>query len=162
MYLARLLAVAMLLCSLAAFSQDQGFQSSRSTAKLQAAPQNTPQQTSPSEPWRIIPKHELNPEWLQDAAAEYRKSHPELFATTANTTGWKITRHFFPDSQQATLQLPDHELITEGMCYNIRSYVVARDEKDSDSTHPVKSSTCQPATRYHVKNAGAQRNSGDR
>jgi hypothetical protein len=153
MHLARLLPVAMLLCSFAAFGQDQGLPTTRSTTNLQTVPQDTAQQTGPSESWRIIPKHELNPEWLQDAAAEYRKLHPEEFATTANTKRWKITRRFLPDSQQATLQLPDHELISGSICLNIRSYVVARDEKDSDSTHPVGSSTCQPASRYHVKSA---------
>jgi hypothetical protein len=36
-------------------------------------------------------------------------------------------------------------------CLKIRSYVVARDSKDSDSTHPVSYSTCQPASRYRLK-----------
>jgi hypothetical protein len=36
-------------------------------------------------------------------------------------------------------------------CLNIRSYVVARDSKDSDSTHPVSSTTCVPASKYNVK-----------
>jgi hypothetical protein len=36
-------------------------------------------------------------------------------------------------------------------CYMIRSYVVVRDSKDSDTTHPASHSTCQPATRYGVK-----------
>ena len=36
-------------------------------------------------------------------------------------------------------------------CLKIRSYVVARDSKDSDSTHPVRYSTCQPSTRYRLK-----------
>src|SRR5579864_3552254 len=37
------------------------------------------------------------------------------------------------------------------VCLKIRSYVVARDSKDSDSVHPVKYSTCQPASRYQLK-----------
>lgn len=127
MYFARLAPAVLLLGSLAAFSQDQGRQNTTSTTNRQA-PQDTVQQTSPSEPWRIIPRHELNPEWLQDAAAEYRKSHSELFAT-------------------------DHELINGPLCFNIRSYVVARDEKDSDSTHTVGSSTCQLASRFQLKSA---------
>jgi len=43
----------------------------------------------------------------------------------------------------------------DSLCYTIRTYVVARDSKDSDSTHPVTSSTCQPGSRYHVKTAEA-------
>jgi hypothetical protein len=41
-------------------------------------------------------------------------------------------------------------------CYAIRSYVVARDSKNSDSTHPVSYSTCQPASRYRLKTADAK------
>ncbi len=36
-------------------------------------------------------------------------------------------------------------------CLKIRSYVVARDSKDSDSTHLVSYSTCQPSTRYRLR-----------
>ena len=36
-------------------------------------------------------------------------------------------------------------------CYAIRSYVVARDSKTSDATHPVGYSTCRPASRYHLR-----------
>jgi len=46
----------------------------------------------------------------------------------------------------ALLVLPDDDI-----CYTMRTYVVARDQKDSDSTHPVRSSTCQPAKRYQLK-----------
>ena len=51
--------------------------------------------------------------------------------------------------------LPDGTVTTDSLCYNIRSYVVARDDKDSDSTHPVRVSTCIPAERYGVKKAVA-------
>jgi hypothetical protein len=37
------------------------------------------------------------------------------------------------------------------MCLKIRSYVVARDSKDSDSVHLVKYTTCVPANRYRLK-----------
>ncbi len=58
--------------------------------------------------------------------------------------------------------LPDGELTTDSICYSIRSYVVARDDKGSDSTHPVSSSNCQPASRYHVKKAQPEPGSADR
>jgi hypothetical protein len=38
----------------------------------------------------------------------------------------------------------------------------ALDERDSDSTHSVKSSTCQPASRYRVKSAELLRRSESR
>jgi hypothetical protein len=41
-------------------------------------------------------------------------------------------------------------MVDAGACYSIRSYVVARDRKDSDATHLVGYSTCRPANRYRV------------
>jgi hypothetical protein len=41
----------------------------------------------------------------------------------------------------------------DGVCFAIRSYVMVRDRKDSDSTHLVHTSTCQPASRYHFRTA---------
>ncbi|SRR5579871_753402 len=42
----------------------------------------------------------------------------------------------------------------DGLCYTMRSYVVARDNKRSDSTHPVSYSTCQKASRYRLYTTG--------
>jgi len=42
----------------------------------------------------------------------------------------------------------------DGLCYTMRSYVVARDSKHSDSTHPVSYSTCQKASRYRLRTTG--------
>ena len=42
-------------------------------------------------------------------------------------------------------------LDTDATCFTMRSYVVARDSKDSDSTHSTGYSTCQPASNYRVK-----------
>jgi hypothetical protein len=54
------------------------------------------------------------------------------------------------------------QLDADTTCYSIRSYLVARDAKDSDSTHPAGYSTCQPSDRYHVKSAEIRVESGDR
>jgi hypothetical protein len=40
-----------------------------------------------------------------------------------------------------------------GVCYCIRGYRVTRDDPESDSTRPAGYSTCQPAARFHVKDA---------
>jgi hypothetical protein len=48
------------------------------------------------------------------------------------------------------------------ICYTMRSYVVARDAKDSDATHPAGYSTCQPSNRYQLKNAQGRTGSGER
>jgi len=47
-----------------------------------------------------------------------------------------------------TLSRGDDEI-----CYTMRTYVVARDDKESDATHPVRSTTCQPGSRYRLKTA---------
>jgi hypothetical protein len=44
----------------------------------------------------------------------------------------------------------------EGVCYTMRSYVVARDSKTSDSVHPVRYSTCQMGSQYRLKSVQAQ------
>lgn len=54
------------------------------------------------------------------------------------------------------------ELPDDPVCYSIRSYVVARDCKDSDSTHPVSESTCQPAPRYGLRTSDLRTASQDR
>lgn len=41
----------------------------------------------------------------------------------------------------------------DATCYSIRAYRVTRDDPYSDSTRPAGYSTCQPATRFQVKEA---------
>ena len=45
-------------------------------------------------------------------------------------------------------------LAQSDVCYSIRGYRVTRDDPASDSTRPAGYSTCQPATRFDVKDAG--------
>lgn len=49
------------------------------------------------------------------------------------------------------LNLNDDGSDSDGLCFTMRSYVVARDSKNSDSTHPVSYSTCQKASRYRLR-----------
>jgi hypothetical protein len=39
------------------------------------------------------------------------------------------------------------------LCYSLRTYIVARDDKKSDSTHVVRQVKCTPATKFGVKSA---------
>lgn len=66
-----------------------------------------------------------------------------------------------PDSDKIALW-PEGEYGGDSVCFTIRSYVVARDDKNSDSVHPVGYSTCQPATRYRLKKAGTQAEPSDK
>ena len=48
---------------------------------------------------------------------------------------------------------PDARMVVPGdsYCLKIRSYVVARDSKNSDSVHPAGYTTCVPATRFRLR-----------
>jgi len=52
--------------------------------------------------------------------------------------------------------------LDDTVCYSIRSYVVARDRKDSDSVHPVGYSTCVPAGKYRLRTTQTQTDSANR
>ncbi len=45
----------------------------------------------------------------------------------------------------------------DATCYSMRSYRVTRDDPKSDTTRLVGYSTCQPATKFQVKEAGERR-----
>jgi hypothetical protein len=54
--------------------------------------------------------------------------------------------------QLSNERIPTHET-SDMTCYSMRSYRVVRDNPQSDSTRPAGYSTCQPSTRFNVKNA---------
>ena len=81
-----------------------------------------------SEPWRIIPKSDKDKGFVLNT--------PEM------------------DSQGIAVS-PDGPLATDFTCLSIRSYVVKRDSKNSDSVHPAGYSTCVPAKRFRLKTADA-------
>jgi hypothetical protein len=39
----------------------------------------------------------------------------------------------------------------DNVCYTMRSYIVAREDRDSDSTKLVGYSTCQPSSQYELR-----------
>jgi hypothetical protein len=138
MTLARLLAAALLICSGSALAQGQQFQSSRLVGKASTA----------SEPWRIFPNPPSNLGSGQEGLDPTGLSHYDF----SQFTEVPDVRNFKLNNGPVTLFTPDW-LVPEGdaTCLAIRSYVVARDSKGSDSTHLVSYSTCQPSARYRVK-----------
>jgi hypothetical protein len=147
MPLARLLTALLLVCSAAAFAQGQ---SEPYTGSTQAP------EVTPSEPWRIIPEEPVDGGTGRNPLEHLRTDEYKLF-------------RFKPDGRTRILSLDadtvaslEGQPVTDSICYSIRSYVVARDDKDSDSTHPVGSSNCQPASRYRVKRALVGPRSSDR
>ena len=125
MPLGRFLLTAIFLCSLPALAQQQLL-----TGKIdkgQSAPDfRSPTAATPSEPWRIIPKNDKDK---------------------------GIVVHSDDIGPNGIPVAAGGRLEAETLCYSIRAYVVARDSKHSDSTHPVGYSTCQRASRYRLKTA---------
>jgi hypothetical protein len=144
MTLTRLLSASLVLCSALAFSQTKT--DSLAVSDLVTA-SNKLGTVASSEPWKIIPSQPLdatsgrNPDSLQ--VDKYKVSRSK-----------NDTRTFLlgPEADAGMiLSALGGELDADIDCLKIRSYVVARDSKDSDSTHLVRYSTCQPASRYRLK-----------
>jgi len=82
---------------------------------------------------------------------------PEAPLGRIHINEFKTQRDFSPFRAEAkndpiSLNLNDASASDgDGLCYTMRSYVVARDSKHSDSTHPVSYSTCQKASRYRLR-----------
>jgi hypothetical protein len=140
----RVFVVALLFCSLPSFAQNYLAKSMDTDHDLGDWLRTSGHQAvgSPSEPWRLIPgvaEPDASPSVVEGPLLTSKSS------TRRDTT-----------VREGTALDPDT------MCYTIRSYVVARDTKDSDSTHPVRYSTCQPAGRYRLKTTEMRSNSADR
>ena len=114
---------ALFISSLPAFAQGQ-FLVAQKSSNAQAAPDlRTPSAATPSEPWRILPK------------ADSDKDAQIVMKPLVDEDG--------------SVALPGADTV----CFAIRSYVVARDSKDSDSVHPVGYTTCVPAAKARLKTA---------
>ena len=158
MTLARLLAAALVVCCVPALAQDQQSQSSSPPTlriSLRSAkgpilgeaflfPLKLNSSATPTEPWRIIPSQSAGFDPGQNPL------DPALLDQVAKA-------RMALDLAQSTRTLD-----ADSTCYAIRTYRVARDSEDSDSTHPAGYSTCQPSNRYQVKSADLRVVSGDR
>lgn len=158
MILARLLTAALLICSALTFAQapKQGDALADVTSTVgtdQTSWCAYPPRARLPERWMLTPNQPADPDSGQDAM---NRIHVDQFKRGP------FTRHFNPKAPAETLLSDLKEQIeTDRTCYTIRSYVVARDEKGSDSTHPAGYSTCRPSDRYHVKSAEMRVNTGN-
>jgi hypothetical protein len=159
MTLARLLALTLLVCSLPAFTQDQqtGLLLPGNSVVVPYFDLNRPAAATPSEPWRIIPKRpsDLSSDSVAHLGVDrYRWDQGKVDFPTGP---WKLEA-----ATGTRVSGLDGQLDADTTCYAIRSYVVALDSKDSDSTHPAGYSTCRPASRYHLKSAQERTGSRNR
>ena len=155
MTLARLLIAALLFCSmpaLPAFTQELQTGKPPAAGKSYSGDIIPPvanfmsTMKEPSAAWRIVPNQ--SSEFDSDSrnrirVDQYRIDQDSLDLLTGRARSQPKTR---------TLVIGvDGPLDSDVTCYTIRSYMVARDSKDSDSTHMTGYSTCQPASRYGIK-----------
>lgn len=136
MPLTRLLLVAVLALPLPVFAQNR--QSNSILDKTQAPRASMELRVSAEH--MIVSSESANLQW-QLAPGQKR------FDAADNS----ITIGRFQVDQGMNSLSSDGRLVLDTTCFAIRSYVVARDSKDSDSTHLVHYSTCQPASRYRLR-----------
>jgi hypothetical protein len=180
MTFARLLTLALLVCSLSASAIAQ-IRSSTSSGAGTVSPnsdftaERNPCCTAlatPQESWKFTPNDSLTNQSLMNGS---EMSESLLSSEDKNNSLDRLTMY-----DQKTFHLGLHDrshlprpdadaqlgsatrLNADTTCYAIRSYVVARDAKDSDSTHPAGYSTCRPSDRYQVKSADIHLESGPR
>ncbi len=157
MTLTRLLFAALVVCSTLAFAQTK----TGSLAVSEQASANQPAAAASSEPWKFIPNQLADASSGTDPLTRLQIDKYKVFRSNTNTR----TLLLGPEA--------DAGMVLSGLngidgldgvttCLKIRSYVVARDAKDSDSTHPVSYSTCQPSTRYRVRTTEIRSGSVDR
>lgn len=110
-------------------------------------------------------------EQVSSTTRSNRSAEPERSARVTTSDPWRIVLNQSTDARESSLQWRQLDPIAvradarpgdDTLCYKIRSYVVARDNKDSDSVHPVGYSTCQPASRYRLKKVDIQTDSSGR
>ena len=81
-------------------------------------------------------------------------SDEEVARHVEEVARYLVSRGLDPNSQQFTFRVSPQGKVfwgREDVCYSIRSYLMARDSKDSDATHLVSTSTCLPAQQYALK-----------
>lgn len=171
MPVARLVAVVFVLSSALAFAQDEqghpytdAFAPPYSLSFFESLHHLNPSGTIPSEPRTILPSQPqladpalITPDATNHFQADFYQMDPSvgmgLPFSIATTYDSPVNDSSVNDSSKKE---------QDTVCYAIRSYVVARDNKHSDSTHPVSQSNCQPATRYSLRSADLQPRSQDR
>lgn len=158
MTLARFLAAALLLWSVSCLAQDRQPMGYALPAfhQVQSVPAFGSAAAAPSAPWQFVPNQ------AQNVGPSIPLEHPRQFPKQKfkSDLSRDAEAQLIASSPQFVIG-PDG-VLSDSTCYTIRSYVVARDAKGSDSTHLVHSSTCQPASRYHVRTAQAQSTSPER
>jgi hypothetical protein len=143
----RLLTAAVLICTASAFAQEP----LSSTRPNRTAEPEKSAQAAATEPWKLVINQPVD-----GNAGKNRLQQFQIDAYKIDRSRIDPNRQPFRWGSQIDDIVMDRQLGDDTLCYKIRSYVVARDSKDSDSVHPVGYSTCQPASRYRLRTTQIQ------
>jgi hypothetical protein len=154
MTFARLLTAAVLVCAAPSLAQNQRVLASPAPGSIHRDPGVVTIFTccaaaaTPAEPWRIVPNQ------AADAGKNPLDRLPNYDYKFFHLKDAGQAHVLRPNADEGMFDSGlEPQLNADATCYSIRSYVVARDAKDSDSTHPAGYSTCLSSDRYHVKSA---------
>ncbi len=86
--------------------------------------------------------------FLAAPAASYAQS-----ANSAQAAPSAADRADFDRTVRSFIRGDGTQLERDGVCYTMRTYKVAREDKDSDVTRPVRVTRCLPATKLEFKSA---------
>jgi len=148
------LLTAALLWTASAFAQEQ---LSSTTRPDRTAEPEKAAQTAATEPWKLVLNQPVDWNVGKDRLQQF-----QIDAYKIDRSRIDPNRQSFRWGSQIDDIVMDRQLGDETLCYKIRSFVVARDSKDSESVHPVGYSTCQPASRYRLKKTQIQTGSSAR
>jgi len=96
------------------------------------------------EPWRLIPPQPTDASSEGSALNRLRIDDYKVSRSTADGH----VRLLMPDPDAGIFDpILKPQVDADTTCLSMRTYVVARDSKDSDSTHPAGYSTCHPSDR---------------
>ena len=139
----RLLMAISLVCSVSAFAQNNR------TSPSNDASVRSSLTAANSEPWKILPESPASSHSTANFPSQSsidRSTGPFLLGE--NPSGPLLNGTIDPNmSVRASAEGGD------SYCLNIRSYVVARDSKNSDSVHLTGYTTCVPASRFRLRTA---------
>jgi len=151
MYVPRLLLLSLLisLCVATAAAQSSPINNSDSSQPASALPWNAHASTGPF-PFQL--PFLADGQRLSDNEGAIQRGNDSLVIRPLDIRPQHlltlVIRPLDPRAQQLLTLQQD-----EKTCYTIRSYRVARESPDSDSTRPAGYSTCQRATRFQLKEA---------
>jgi hypothetical protein len=112
---------------------------------------------NPSHPLSTLPQSAQASIRVDELQRPFPRDRNDLSHTTPGNIGaGEHSSTIIPPLQFHAIEFGGLELtLGQGdVCYSIRGYRVTRDDPESDSTRPAEYSTCQPAARFRVKDAG--------